>query len=353
MGIMKFFKSIRLGLWCILVAICIAVVVLNYSISKVVSDATTLRKIARSANTYEIVRNNILTPRILKEAQDAGYNDLVDKKIVQTAVDKSFTDDNLDTLLVPATESMANWLGSKQPDATFRIDAKQQLTELTDSLASEITAKMLAQPACTYRSTLTEVATGQCRVPTLTEKEIRSGIITALRAQPTIKEGVISSEQLTIPGSVISQTRNIPEYLNMLNSAAIFAAGIFVLSSIWLLFKHRFRGIATIGIGGLVASLLVFVTQGSFVAGVNSYVLDPGYQELTRALAQATAAEMRSLLWPLVGISVALTAIGVTGWILVRRRRNTRDKDSRVHFGANSSELDTITDSEDHSHLKK
>lgn len=341
---MKFFKIIRLSLWSIIVATCITIILLNYSLSRVTGDPATLRKIARSADTYEIVRSDILTPRILKEAQDAGYGDLVNTKIVQTAVDKSFNDDNLDKLLIPATESMANWLSSKQPDATFRVDARQQLTELTDSLAAEITAKMLAQPACTYRSTLTEVATGQCRVPTLGEKDIRAGIITALRAQPTIKEGVLSSDQLTLPGSVISQTRNVPEYLNMLNSAAIFAAGVFVLSALWLLLKHRFRGIAVIGLAGFIATLAVYIVQGSFVATVNSYVFDPGYQELARALAQAVATEMRGLLWILVGISAVLTAIGFIGWFIMRKLRISRHKKSQVHFSKAQSDINTLID---------
>ncbi|QHN42327.1 hypothetical protein GII36_00440 [Candidatus Mycosynbacter amalyticus] len=337
---MKFFKIVRLSLWCVIIASCIAIITLNYSITKVVSDASSLRKITRSANTYEIVRGDILTPRILAEAQDTGYGALVDEKVVRTAVDKSFDDDNLDKLLVPATESMANWLGSKQPDATFRVDAQQQLTELADSLAAEMTAKILAQPICNYTNTSADIATGQCRLSILSEKEIRAGILVALKSQPTIKEGVLSSDQLTIPNSVISQTRNIPEYLNMLNSAAIFAAGIFALSSLWLLIKHRFRGVAVIGIGGLLAALTVFIAQGSGVAIVNSYVLEPGYQELARALAAATAAEMRMTLLPLAGASALLTVIGFVGWYLIRRRRSTQHEKARVHFGESKSDID-------------
>lgn len=344
---MKVLKLIRLSIWCALIAACISIIVLHLSISQVVSEPSQLRKIARQANTYEIVRSDILTPRILKEAQDAGYAELIDKPVVQKAVDKSFSDENLDTLLVPATESMANWLGSKQPDATFSIDASKQLTVLTDTLAAEITAKMLELPPCSFRNTLSDVATGKCLVPGLEEKEIRSGIITALRAQPTIQEGTLSSEQLNVPDPVISKTRNLPEYLNMLYSAAIFSGGILILSSLWLLFKHRFRGVATIGAGGLLATLIVFLAQANFVGTVNTLVLDPGYQELTRALARATAVEIRALLLPLLGVSAALTVVGAAGWFIVRRRRQAATRTSRVHFNESSSDDSAPTSREE------
>lgn len=331
---MKFFKFVRLSLWCGIVAVCIVIVLLNYSVSQITNDPAALQGIARSANTYEIVRDDILTPRILKEAQDAGYTELVDAQAVRVAVDKSFDDTSLDTLLAPATESLSSWLASKQPDATFRVEARQQLNKLTDTLATTITAKILAQPACSYWSTSADVATGQCHLSTLTEQDIRTGIVTALQSQPTIKDGVLSSDQLAIPDSVVEKTRNIPEYLNMLNSAAIFAAGILVLSTLWLLLKHRLAGIATLGISGLIAALGIYVAQNSFVAVVNSYALEPGYQELAHALAQATATEIRTLLWPLAGISALLAILGSSGWFALRRRRLAQDETVRVRFDA-------------------
>lgn len=339
---MKFFRIIRLSIWCVLLAACIAIVILNYTVSHITSDAKTLQKITGQAHTYTIVRHDIIAPRILAEAQDAGYGNLVDARLVQAAVDKSFSDSTLDTLLVPATESMANWLSSRQPDASFRIDVRRQLTTLTDLLATSIASKIADQPVCTYLNTTSDVATGLCRLSSVTGQDIRTGIVTALRAQPTIRDGVLSSDLITVPTSVVNQTRNIPEYLNMLNSAAIFAAGICVLSALWLLLKHRFRGIAVIGLAGLLAALVLFVAQGSLVTAVNSYVLEPGYQELARALASATATEMQTTLWPLVGVSTLLAVVGFAGWYIVRKQRTARHEKARVHFGESKSDIDNI-----------
>lgn len=327
---MKIFRAIRLILWSFVLALCVAIVLLNYSLSQVTNSPVALQDIARRANTYAIIRDDILTPRILKEAQDAGYSDVIDTKVVQSAVGRSFDDATLSTLIGPATTAMSNWLSSKQPDPSFSIDARQQLNTLADALAAGMTTNLIAQPVCTYRNTSSDVATGKCQLPDLDEAATRTEIATSLKAQPTIKAGVITSEQVAVPDTIVSHARNIPEYLNMLNSAAIFAAGIAILSALWLLFKHRFRGIAVLGFGGLLGTALLYAGQTSVVTLVNSYALEPGYQSLVQALTQATVAQLNTTLLPLAGISLLLSFIGWSGWFFARRRH--KQQTSTVHL---------------------
>lgn len=339
---MKIFKAIRFSIWSILIALCVSVVVLNYSLATVTNNPAALQQIARSGGTYDILRRDILTPRIRAEVQAAGYGELIDRQLIQHAVDAAFSDRALDTLLVPATQSLSNWLGSKQPDPSFTVDAKRQLGTLADTLGAQISTKLMSQPVCTWRSTETDVATGTCHLPTLTRQSAQQEIVAALRSQPTITSGVISSSQITIPSSIAAKTRDIPEYLNMLNSANIFGAGILALSALWLLFKHRLRGIAVIGIGGLLAALFLYIAQSSLLGAVNSYALEAGYQELTRALAQSAAAQLRSTLLPLVAVSAALTLAGWGGWYVLRRRHSAQRKRAHVQFGNSTSDIDDI-----------
>lgn len=335
---MRIFRAFRLTLWSILLGVCIATGVLYISIDKT-TDAAHLKSIARQANTYSIVRDDLLTPKILVEAKNAGYDSLIDEQMVTQAVAVSFDDAALEQLLDPATQSLANWLGSMQPDASFSIDASAQFARLTSLLADKISAKMVAAPNCTYRNSLDDITNGICKIPLITQEELRTGIVTALDAQPTIKEGIITSEQLEIPGTLLSQVRNMPQYLSMLYSAAIFAAGLAILIVLWLLAKHRFRGIATIGIAGLIASAILLGSQLSFIGAINSYVLEPGYQEIARALAQAISNEMRSTATYIGAASLAITVVGTSGWWFMRRRRVAKQSSS-VHFGKSEHDSD-------------
>ncbi|MBH2008006.1 hypothetical protein I8H83_05380 [Candidatus Saccharibacteria bacterium] len=327
---MRLFRAVRLTLWTILLGGCIATGVLYLSIDKS-TDAAHLESIARQANTYDIVRDNLLTPKILAEAQGAGYGSLIDKQVVSQAVAVSFDDTALEQLLNPATQSLANWLGSRQPDATFSIDASKQFARLTSLLADKISTKMMTAPNCTYFNSLADVTHGVCKIPGIAQEELRTGIVAILNTQPMIKEGTITSEQLEIPSTLLTQTSNIPQYLSMLYAAAIFAAGLGVLIVIWLLLRHRLIGVATIGIAGLIAYALLLGSQLSFMNAINSYVLEPGYQEIVRALAQVISDEMRSTALYIGAVSLAITLIGAGGWWLLRRHRKQSEHAVHLH----------------------
>lgn len=335
---MRVVATIRLCLWCLVVAASLAVIVLNYAVSRVASDPAALQAIARDAETYDIIRHDILVPRILQEAQDAGYQELVTETEVTRAVDTAFDDANIDKLLGPATSSMANWLANKQPDAEFTIDASAQLSELTTLLADGITANILKQPDCTYANTLGDAAVGRCHVASLSEQEIHDGIMTALRSQQYIREGELSSDQLAIPDSVLAQTRNLPAHLNALNALAIFATGIVLLSTLWLIFKHRARGLIVLGSSALLAASSLYLLQFIALTHIHSFVLAPGYQEMVRALTRVTASELRSSLWSVVAAAAVLFAVGLVS-LIVSRRRAARHKSS-MHFDEKPKELE-------------
>lgn len=335
---MKIFAAFRLIMWCLVIALTLAVVILNYVTTQIVNNPPKLQSIARESNTYEIIRDDILSPRILKEAQDAGYGTLVDQKSVQRAVDTAFDDKSLDRLLRPATESMADWLANKQPDASFTVDASKQLATLTDILSAKITANILTQPSCTFANTPGDAAVGRCRVASLSEEGIRSGITDALQSQAFIRSGELSSDQLAVPSSLVRQAQPLPSYLNMLNSVAIFAAGIFVLSSLWLLYKHRFRGMCVLGIGGLLATGIVYAGQIAATTYVQSLTLEAGYQEVARALTHITASELTATLWPVAGVSVFLLVVGMLGVFTMRRLEAKRQH--TVHFHSDTRDLD-------------
>lgn len=264
----------------------------------------------------------MLKPRLLEEARNAGYESLVDEATVSGALATSFSDAELRQLFTPATASLAAWLNSKQPDASFSVDARRQFDALTTQLSERLSAKMMALPACGFRNTMADIAQGVCRPPFSTQDELKAEIADTLRAQPLVKEGTLTSEQLALPDSLIARTRNLPEYLTMLYSAAIFAAGVLLIGALWVLWKHRFAGLIVIGLAGLIAAASLLAVQNNLLAAVNSLALATGYQAVARAVAGTIGSELFSLLAPLAGISAVVALVGAVGTYLMQRQHS-------------------------------
>lgn len=327
---MKVLTLLRLMIWSLVLAICIVVVTSNYIVSQTILDKHNLQTAAKKGNVYSTVRNQLLAPHILATAKESDYAALVDAKLVNESAAKVFDDATLEKLFSPAVDSLSAWLNSKQPDASFTIDAHEQMERLSTTLTDKVVTRIMALPDCTYRNSLKDIENGVCKSVYVTEDELRQEIIASLRTNSVIRDGEITAEQLTLPESLISRTRNIPEFINMLYSVAIFAAGIFALVSLRLLFKHRLIGIATIGISGLLASGILFVVVQSFASYMASIALEPAYETVAQSITQLVADETKQTVARLSAISMALVLVGIGLWFFTKRRQ--KDKRHTVHL---------------------
>lgn len=337
---MKAFTLLRLMIWSIILTICIVVVASNFIVSQTVLDKHKLEAAAKKGDVYPVIRSQLLAPHILAAAKESDYSALVDEQLVNESVSKVFDDNTLEKLFSPALDSFSAWLNSKQPDASFTIDAQDEMKILSTNLTDKIVARIMNLPDCTYRNSLKDVENGVCKSIYVTQDELRQEILAALQTNNTIRDGKITASQLTLSNSLVARTRNIPELINMLYSAAIFAAGIFALVTLRLLFRYRLVGVATIGIAGILASIVLFVGIQSTASFATSIALEPAYASITQSITQLVADEAKRIALYLLAVSIVLTLLGAGLWFGIRRRRTT--KAQTIHFAEKSSSTSEV-----------
>lgn len=318
---MKLFALLRLAAWGCILVLCSVVVMSNYIVSQTALNKHALQSAALNGGVYPAIRSELLAPRILAAARESSYSTLITTDTVNKTVDQVFDDAALEKMFAPALDSMSEWLDSKQPDVSFSLDASAQMKHLSEALADAIVSHASSLPDCTYRNSFRDIENGICRSTLLSDDALRQIVLAALRTNSIIKDGQITHEQVALSDSFVARTRNIPEYINMLYSAAIFAAGIFILAGLRMIYRYRLIGIGTIGIAGLVTSTVLLIGSQYITSLLGNVALEPVYETVAKSAATLLINETRQVALHLSLASFALTLVDMASWLAVKKHR--------------------------------
>jgi hypothetical protein len=323
---MNVFKTIRLGLWSILLVLCVIIGGLYLAVSQTFLSPTSLATIVNQSHLADTVRSTILLPKILASTRNSNYSPLLDDKTVTDAFNTAVTTDTLNKKLTPAVNSLQAWLDSQQPTVSFSIDMSDLSNTFADQLSQSVNAKISLLPLCTLRSTMDDAENGVCRSPYITQAALAQKINDAIKNDPALKDNMtITPDAIKLSSSVKQPGQDLPEYLNMFYAVSIVAAGIAGLVTLWLLFKHRLAGIITVGIAGLLAGILLYITAIIGVQAVGTLSTDELVQQVARTGSNifAAALQKEALILMIGGAVMALVTSAIV-IIISRRRRPER-----------------------------
>lgn len=319
---MNVFAIIRRSLWAVILAACIIWSGVYLAVWQTLLSADGLNTIVRQSRVADTVRQDILLPRVLATTRSSDYAALLDDQTVTAAFNEAVSADTLNTKLAPAIESLSLWLNSKEPAINFTIDLSDLSAAFADKLSSKIDAKLAALPPCTVRNTLADVQSGVCRSSIVSQKALSEQINQAIKNDPTLKENTtLTPQSADVSSAVRYRAFDLPSYLNMFYGSSIIAAGIGALIILWLLFKHRFASVITIGVACMIAALGLF---GGSIA-LSHATLGLADDELaskvlfTAVRALESAAQTQAL-WLAIGGGAAIVIGSATIFILARRR---------------------------------
>lgn len=322
---------VRLTLWSLVLSICLVVLMSQLLLSRTLLDSRDMQSLVADTSIYDTVRRDVLVPHIQATIQGSEYASVIEKETVTTAVDQTFDDKALDALLAPTTHSLVNWLNSNQSDLSLPVDAQVQVHDLTRALSESIAAQIVALPPCTWLNTAEDIAQYICRPPTVDDSAITRTVEQAIRSDSRFDDSNFNIVSLMLPESTRTFIEPIPRYINILYSAAIFAAGVLVLGVLWLLIRYKFTGIITLGVSAALATtafgLLVYIVQG-LPAQV---ALESSYQTIVQAFTSLITQEAMTIIVISASVSVALIAVGVAGLLYLRSRRSKQADTVHLH----------------------
>ena len=241
---------VRLTLWSLVLSICLVVLMSQLLLSRTLLDSRDMQSLVADTPIYDTVRRDILVPQIYATIQSSEYASVIEKETVTTAVDQTFDDKALDTLLAPTAHSLVNWLNSNQSDLSLPVHAQAEVHTLTR----------------TWLNTAEDIAQYICRPPTVDDSAIIRTVEQAIRSDSRFDDSNFDIVSLMLPESTRTFIEPIPRYINILYSAAIFAAGVLLLGVLWLLIRYKFTGVITLGVSAALATtafgLLVYIVRG-------------------------------------------------------------------------------------------
>lgn len=318
---MKALKAIRLGLWALIVGACLAIVIGYTILSSTLLSKQWLETTARTTPIYQTIRHEVIAPQITAAGAQTDYTATITDEFAQSITDKTFDDTTLANLSEPVIDGTLDWLDHKSDTISFTIDATPQIESLVDAFANQVSDHVIALPDCTWVSTLEDIQTATCKLPFVTADTVKGVVHTAANTNSVLRTGQITESSFTIADSTRSATRNIPEYINQLYALTIFATGLLILSTLWLLLKHRSVGIATLGIGALIAASVLLVAKQYLSTLPAQFALQGSYQSMLQSAVRALIqAGDPWILWTALS-GLGLTSLGASIWWLLRKRR--------------------------------
>ena len=330
---MKVFAGVRLTIWAVILGACLAIVGLYWSASETILSQKELTSWTKKSDFYQVVRDDMIAPRLvsgIKNVQPNGFNLLPEKAIHQT-LDQTVKPSDLESKSTPAIASLQKWLDSKSSDIEFSIDATSIRKKLVANLSHEIDQEIAALPACTYKNSLTDIQNAVCAYSPEFSSEIKSTIMTAFEQNDTLGfTNTITQNDITLPANVASAGRNLPDELNLLYMVTLFCGGVAILGALWLLIKKRALGIATLGVAGLIAACVLFITSGVLPATVKNLGLG-SFAGVASTAADAVAANLNqhALLFAIIGGILLIIGSGITFFL----QRSKQPSSHNVHFG--------------------
>lgn len=327
---MNVFKIIRLSLWGGIVVACIIIVGLYLAIHQTFLTGNSMTAIVKDSRVAETVRSDILLPKVLQTTRASDYSTLLDDKTVTDAFNQAVSTDTLNTKLQPAVTSLQKWLNSEEPTIAFSIDMSSLSNDFAKTLSDKVNTKIATLPRCTPQNTIAQAESGVCRSNVITAETLSKRIEEMIKNDKTLaSNATITPESVSLSPAIQRSGSDLPSYLNLLYAAAIIAAGIIALVSLWLLLKHRLAGIITLGASAVLGGIGLFIvaTLGTHAAG--SFSSDSQVQQIARAATSAfEAAIQRQFTMLLIGGLIAL-AIGIIASAVLRRRRGP---DQSIHL---------------------
>lgn len=320
---MNVFALIRRSIWAVLLAACIVVGCAYLAFSQTFLTSVGLTHILQQSRLAETVREETLLPKVLASSRSSNYSALLDDKTVTEAFNAAITTDALNAKLAPAIDALQLWLNSKEPSIQFTISMNDLSDNFAAKLAESVSAKVAALPQCTRQNTLADVENAICRSPLITDMVLRANINEAIKSDPALKENItISSETIPELAELRSES-SLPSYLNMFYAFTLVATAVMVLISLWLLFKHRFAGIITIGAACILAATTLLI--GSAVShAATAQINDPLLSKVIFAATQSLSGILQQYALLLAGGGIIAIIIGVVFLIVLSRRRRSR-----------------------------
>ncbi len=257
---MNTFAIIRRVIWGLLLSGCIVIGGFYLALSQTILTKDGLRTVVTESKLADTVRDDVLLPRILQATRGSTYASLLDDTTVTKAVETAIPSDRLNKMLDPAVDATWRWLNSQEPEVHFSIPATSLSTSLATTLDKQVAAKVANLPACTLLSAYLDAETGLCQSRRINTEALTEKIQQIIKQDAMLdNQNVLTPESTGIKAALSGSASDLPSYLNMLYALSLVTAVAGGLITLWLLAKHRFAGIITIGGAGILAGISLYI----------------------------------------------------------------------------------------------
>ena len=324
---MNVFTLLRLGIWSVLLAGCLVLCGIYWTVQSTLLTSANLHTIVQQSALSETVRRDILLPRVLQATQGSDYAALLDNAMVTAAFDAALPSHKLDAQLTPATEAIAKWLNSTEPTVTFSIDMSSLSHDFAAALATKANDKLASLAPCTYQNTLADAQTGVCRSERVTKEALAGKIKQFVASDPTLAtQATLTPDSIGLRAA-LDKASDAPTYLNLLYATTIIAGGVAVLITLWLLLKHRLYGLVTIGVAGGIAAGILYCLSIFGLQPLGTLSDNVLLQQAIRAVIGSFEASLQREAAYALGISAVLVAVST---LLIIARKKHRHASSHV-----------------------
>lgn len=320
---MKTFKILRLGIWSLLLATAIVIAGIYVAVQQELLSSTGLKNITAQSDVPATVRSEILVPKVYAAVQQSDVAAYVDRQAVEQIVTNAASDEVLTQKMSPAFTSLEEWINGSRTDIDFSIDIKDIVDAIAKDLTDSATTAYQALPVCTLRNTSSDIQSGTCRPSTITATAFRSAAERDINQAIESADTTITQDSVPYFSSITTSGANLPRFLNIFYAVSLVALAIGVLTILWLLIKHRFAGLTTIGIGVLIAAVSLLL-----ITVISPRLSSSAPESLPRPLVTTAVESLNKQLLQqssyLAIAGIASTVIGVSFTVLLSRRKSQR-----------------------------
>lgn len=327
---MKVLAGIRLGLWAIVLGLCIVIGGLYLTVSQTLLQPRELQSWTTEANLGKTIREKVITPRVaaaLENTQPEEFS-LVTRDMITKSLDQALPDDTLNARLTPATTALSDWLDKKTSDITYSIPSKDLRESFFDHLGANLDQKIASLPKCTFNSTYDDIQHAKCFYSEGITSQVKVAVLEAAeKGSREMLGDTISSDSVPLVPTT-GPSANIPDSLNLLGAAALVAGAILAIGSLWLLIAKRSLGVITLGAAALIGGGGLLATWQILQQRIGGVAIDPLYQPLVTTAIDAMTKKGNgyALLSILTGGLLIIIGLGLFTFF---RRRNEK---SSIHF---------------------
>lgn len=331
---MKTWHGVRLGLYAVIIAVCVTVVGTYWTMQSTVLQKGSLGRWAKQSNSYASIRDALFTPKITEAVNDAkpnGFGLLPDNDI-RAAINHAITPNDVAAKSQPALDAIHAWLDSKADTIEFSIPTADLRSRVITNLTDELSRELQRAPICSFNNSYSDIENGLCQYGAAFSEQIKQVLVDALESNLARHDtNTITASDITIPASIARGTKNLPDILNLLYMAAIFCGGLLALALLWLIVRHRAAGLIALGSGGIIGVIgMLSVVAVITSTLVRSAKLSPFSAFIGAANRDMTSVTWQHALWIASG-SLLLLLLGIAIILLLRKRQRNHQT---LHFGS-------------------